>query len=63
MCILSKFNSYMMPLMCFVVVLMLDDDMLISVPDLSFAFSVWKVTCPGIDFDSDNSDNMTCAAH
>lgn len=25
-------------------VLMLDDDTLLSVPDVSFAFSVWKVT-------------------
>lgn len=23
---------------------MLDDDILLSVPDISFAFSVWKVT-------------------
>lgn len=30
-------------LKCLVAVLMLDDDMLISVPDISFAFSVWKV--------------------
>lgn len=27
-------------------VLMLDDDTLLSMPDVSFAFSVWKVTNP-----------------
>lgn len=31
-------------LICCLAVLMLDDDTLVSVPDISFAFSVWKVT-------------------
>ena len=44
------FSSLTIHLVCnTLAVLMLDDDTLVSVPDISFAFSVWKVSDEAVE--------------